>query len=197
MKVDTDPSCVTRKALHPAGTPVGAITNDRPNLSVLMLGSAALLLPASRRFVLKVAGGGKDVATCVAPIRVVVAETGLAPRYALSDTTKRATMTEERVRRWALRGMRVPPANEMRSALKDVRSRRSTSGAKTRARSLHRPMSDAKSMTGEQSCESQRREAVFASNACPVSTSGPERSALGTPVSKARASHSCSRFVQV
>ena len=113
MKVDTDPSCVTRKALHPAGTPVGAITNDRPNLSVLMLGSAALLLPASRRFVLKVADGGRDTATCVAPTRVVVAATGLAPRYALSETTKRTTTTVEGVRRWALRGMRVPPANEM------------------------------------------------------------------------------------
>src|SRR2546430_7454025 len=134
MKLDTDPSCVTRKALQPAGTPVGAITNDRPNLAVLMLGSAALLLPASRRFVLNVAGGGIDVATCVAPIRAVVAATGLAPRYALSETTKRTTMIQEGVRRRTLRGMRVPPANEMRSALKDVRPPRSTSGARTRAR---------------------------------------------------------------
>src|SRR2546426_11383680 len=57
-KLETDPSCVTRKALQPAGTPVGAITNDRPNRSVLMLGSAALLLPLSRRFGLNVAGRG-------------------------------------------------------------------------------------------------------------------------------------------
>src|SRR2546427_9791356 len=84
-KLETDPSCVTRKALHPAGTPIGAITKDRPNRSVLMLGSAALLLPASRRFGLNVAVGGKDVATCALPIRVVVAATGLAPRYALSE----------------------------------------------------------------------------------------------------------------
>jgi hypothetical protein len=92
---------------------MGPITKDRPKRSVLMLGSPAPLLPASRRFVLNVAGGGKDVATCALPIRVVVAATGLAPRYALSETTKRTTMTEEMVRRWALRGMRVPPANEM------------------------------------------------------------------------------------
>src|SRR2546426_8942629 len=61
-KLETDPSCVTRKALQPAGTPVGAITNDRPNRSVLMLGSAALLLPLSRRFGLNVAGGGAAAA---------------------------------------------------------------------------------------------------------------------------------------
>src|SRR2546423_14356962 len=46
-------------------------------------------------------------------------------------------------------------------------------------------------------CEGHRREAVFASNACPVSTSGPERSAAGSPVIKALASQSCRRFVQV
>src|SRR5256885_6667324 len=57
-KLEADPSWLTRKALHPAGTPVGAITNDRPNWSVLMLGSAALLLPFSRRFALNVAVGG-------------------------------------------------------------------------------------------------------------------------------------------
>src|SRR2546426_12073865 len=61
-KLETDPSCVTRKALQPAGTPVGAITNDRPNRSVLMLGSAALLLPLSRRFGLNVAVGGAAAA---------------------------------------------------------------------------------------------------------------------------------------
>src|SRR5438876_4727912 len=57
-KLDTDPSCITRKALHPAGTPVGAITNDRPNRSVLMLGSAALSLCCNSRFALNVATGG-------------------------------------------------------------------------------------------------------------------------------------------
>src|SRR2546430_17683206 len=57
-KVDADPSCVTRNALHPAGTPVGAITKERPSLSVLMLGSAALPLPFSKRFALNVAAGG-------------------------------------------------------------------------------------------------------------------------------------------
>src|SRR5713226_1108634 len=59
-KLDTDPSCRTRKALQPAGTPVGPITNDWPNWSVLMLGSAALLLPCRRRFGLNVAGGGGE-----------------------------------------------------------------------------------------------------------------------------------------
>ena len=53
-----DPSCETRKALQPAGTPVGAITKDRPYWSVRMLGSAALLLPLSSRFGLNVAVGG-------------------------------------------------------------------------------------------------------------------------------------------
>src|SRR6266550_765329 len=57
-KLEADPSWLTRKALHPAGTPVGAITNDRPNRSVLMLGSAALLLPLSSRFGLNLAVGG-------------------------------------------------------------------------------------------------------------------------------------------
>src|SRR5436309_8724591 len=56
--VEDEPSCVTRKALHPAGTPVGAITKGRPNLSVRMLGSAALVLFLRRRFGLKVAVGG-------------------------------------------------------------------------------------------------------------------------------------------
>src|SRR5947207_14593419 len=60
--VEADPSCVTRKALQPAGTPVGAITNDRPNRSVLMLGSAAFVLPARSRFGLNVAAGGAAAA---------------------------------------------------------------------------------------------------------------------------------------
>ena len=98
MKVDADPSCVTRKALHPAGTPMGAITNDRPNLSVLMLGSPAPLLPDSRRFVLNVADGGRAVTRCPPPRRDVAAATGLAPRDELSDATKRTTMSEEKAR---------------------------------------------------------------------------------------------------
>src|SRR5438034_3166437 len=57
-KLEADPSCATRKALQPAGTPVGAITNDRPNRSVRMLGSPALLLPLSNRLGLNVAVGG-------------------------------------------------------------------------------------------------------------------------------------------
>src|SRR5437773_6390922 len=62
-KVEADPSCVIRKALHPAGTPVGAITNDRPNRSVLMLGSAALSLCCKSRFGLNVATGGAGAAS--------------------------------------------------------------------------------------------------------------------------------------
>jgi hypothetical protein len=53
--------------LQPAGTPVGPITNDCPNWSVLILGSPALLLPCSRRFGLNVAvGGGEAGASRVA-----------------------------------------------------------------------------------------------------------------------------------
>src|SRR5438552_3065062 len=113
MKVDADPSCVTRNALQPAGTPVGPMTKDRPNRSVRMLGSPALLLPASSRFVLNVADGGSAVARRAPPRRDVAAATGPAPTDALSDTMKRTTMTDERARALrALRGMRVPPANE-------------------------------------------------------------------------------------
>src|SRR2546430_17619801 len=65
-KGDADPWCVTRNALHPAGTPVGAITKERPSLSVLMLGSAALPLPFSKRFALNVAAGGAAVWLAVA-----------------------------------------------------------------------------------------------------------------------------------
>src|SRR5204863_6523782 len=41
-----DPSCDIRNALHQAGTPIGAITYDRPHWSVLMLGPAVSLPPA-------------------------------------------------------------------------------------------------------------------------------------------------------
>src|SRR5213593_2596644 len=61
-KVEAEPSCLTRKALQPAGTPIGAMTKDWPNWSVLMLGSAALLLPWRRRLGLKVAVGGAEAA---------------------------------------------------------------------------------------------------------------------------------------
>src|SRR5438067_1182377 len=112
MKVDADPSCVTRNALQPAGTPVGPMTNDRPNRSVRMLGSPALLLPARKRFVLNVAGEGTAAAT-VAPRMTFAAATGVAPNEASSDTTKRTATIEERTRALrALRGMRVPPAAE-------------------------------------------------------------------------------------
>src|SRR3954454_17655621 len=53
-KVPALPSCVTRHALQPAGTPVGAITKDRPWLSVRMLGSPVPLEPGSSRLVLNV-----------------------------------------------------------------------------------------------------------------------------------------------
>src|ERR1700730_8475549 len=56
MKVAADPSWLTRMAWH--CEPVGPITSDRPNRSLLMLGSAAPLLPGSCRFGLKVAAGG-------------------------------------------------------------------------------------------------------------------------------------------
>src|SRR5207302_8343801 len=97
-KVDADPSCVTRKALQPAGTPVGPMTKDRPNRSVRMLGSAALLLPASSRFVLNVAAEGSAVRRRAPPIGEVAAATGPAPRDVLSETLKRTTMTDERAR---------------------------------------------------------------------------------------------------
>src|SRR5438132_13406480 len=97
MKVEADPSCVTRKALQPAGTPVGPMTNDRPNRSVRMLGSPALLLPASSRFVLNVAGEGSAVRRRAPPIREVAAATGPAARD-VSETLKRTTMTDERAR---------------------------------------------------------------------------------------------------
>ena len=149
MKVDAEPSCVTRKALQPAGTPVGPMTNDRPNRSVRMLGSPALLLPASSRFVLNVAGEGSAVARRAPPRRDVAAATGLAPRDAPSETMKRTTMTDERARALrALRGMRVPPAKRIGFAV-DVRRPRSTTGARTSARSLRRPTAGARSMSGE------------------------------------------------
>src|SRR5437870_4846907 len=113
IKVDAEPSCVTRKALQPAGTPVGPITNDRPNRSVRMLGSPALLLPASSRFGLNVAADGSAVTRRVPSGSEVAAATELAPRDVLSDAMKRTTMTDERARALrALRGMRVPPAND-------------------------------------------------------------------------------------
>src|SRR5436309_15258653 len=90
-KLQADPSCATRKALHPAGTPVGAITNDRPNRSVLMLGSAALLLPLSSRFGLNVAVGG-------AAANAEVGDT-------IDMTPTSATMTASAIRRCA----RQPP----------------------------------------------------------------------------------------
>src|SRR5256885_7631822 len=52
--VSAEPSCVTRHALQPAGTPVGAITNERPWLSVRMLGSPVPLECGSCRLVLNV-----------------------------------------------------------------------------------------------------------------------------------------------
>ena len=84
--VEDEPSCVTRKALQPAGTPVGAITKDRPNLSVRMLGSAALLLPLSSRFGLKVAVGGgaapagADAKIDMAPSNAVTAASAIEAR---------------------------------------------------------------------------------------------------------------------
>src|SRR5437867_12169639 len=84
--VEDEPSCVTRKALQPAGTPVGAITKDRPNLSVRMLGSAALLLPLRSRCGLKVAvGGGEapagaDAKIDMAPSSAVAAATAIDAR---------------------------------------------------------------------------------------------------------------------
>src|SRR5205823_7756587 len=54
MYVALDPSWVTRQALQPAGTPVGPITNERPNRSVRILGSAVFVLPWRSRFGLNV-----------------------------------------------------------------------------------------------------------------------------------------------
>src|SRR5436309_14953536 len=95
-KLDADPSCVTRKALHPAGTPIGAITNDRPNLSVLMLGSAALPLPVNCRFVLNVAAGGAAARFAVAG-EGLGASMGIAAK-ALMEPTKRKNLTDGRAR---------------------------------------------------------------------------------------------------
>src|SRR5438093_4945839 len=118
-KLDADPSCVTRKALQPAGTPIGAMTKDRPNLSVRMLGSAALPLPLSKRFTLNAAGEGeaerarplKSTATsspvaAVAP-DVIAALTGLAASNATTETTRRNTVTDG-----SARGCRIPPPPE-------------------------------------------------------------------------------------
>src|SRR5947209_20618500 len=57
-KLEVEPSWLTRKALQPAGTPVGPITKERPKRSVRMLGSATLELLLRSRFWLKVAAGG-------------------------------------------------------------------------------------------------------------------------------------------
>src|SRR5690348_16126441 len=54
MNLDEEPSCVTLKALQPAGTPIGPITYELPRESVRMLGSAAPPEPLSSRFALNV-----------------------------------------------------------------------------------------------------------------------------------------------
>src|SRR3954454_23031033 len=59
-----DPSCEMRNALHPAGTPIGAITYDRPYWSVRMLGSAVSLLPGSSRLRLNVPASGTAATAC-------------------------------------------------------------------------------------------------------------------------------------
>src|SRR5581483_2528020 len=59
---DEEPSWVTLKALQPAGTPTGPITYEFPYWSVRMLGSAAPLLPLSKRFALKVPAAVSAVA---------------------------------------------------------------------------------------------------------------------------------------
>src|SRR2546430_15052089 len=95
-KGDADPWCVTRNALHPAGAPVGAITKDRPSLSVLMLGSAALPLPFSKRFALNVAAGGAAVRLAVAA-EGVAASIGVAAE-AVEGTTERDHVTHGKAR---------------------------------------------------------------------------------------------------
>src|SRR6266576_3812748 len=65
MNVATEPAWLTFIALH--CKPVGPITNDSPALLVRMLGSAAPLLPGSRRFGLKVDAGGAAAPAVPAP----------------------------------------------------------------------------------------------------------------------------------
>src|SRR5712691_1772460 len=91
MKVDRDPSWVTRKALQPAGTPIGAITKDRPNRSVLMLGSAALALCASSRLGLKVAAGR----AAAAPEALDPTPSITTPFPGLATTTLRMPVRED------------------------------------------------------------------------------------------------------
>src|SRR3984893_3076815 len=74
MNFEAEPSCKTRNEGQPPPTPVGPVTNERPNLSVRMLGSAAPLLPVRSRFVLNVAAGGAvaptgDIWTTASPAR--------------------------------------------------------------------------------------------------------------------------------
>src|SRR5436309_1952778 len=65
MKAAVEPEWLTRIALH--CRPVGPITKDSPALLVRMLGSAAPLLPGSRRFGLKVEAGGAAAPAGPAP----------------------------------------------------------------------------------------------------------------------------------
>src|SRR5438046_3434580 len=78
MNVATEPAWLIFIALH--CKPVGPITNDSPALLVRMLGSAAPLLPGSRRFGLKVGAGG------------AAADDGAAPRLREATTAAVAAM---------------------------------------------------------------------------------------------------------
>src|SRR3982074_3880001 len=94
--------------MHPAGAPAGPITNDWPNWSVRMLGSAALALPFRRRLGLNVAVGGSEVETCAVPPVVFAASIGLAPVDGISETTRTNAVPSAR-----MRPMRPPSAQRI------------------------------------------------------------------------------------
>src|SRR5438309_5113292 len=148
-KVDADPSWRTRNALQPAGTPVGPMTNDWPNWSVRMLGSAALALPLSRRFGLKVAVGGSEVETCAVPPVVVAASIGLPLVDGISETTSTNAVPSAR-----MRPMRPPSAQKNFGDAgfdysRDALATRCMTGARTRARSLGRSTFRRRSREGQ------------------------------------------------
>src|SRR2546430_11817823 len=186
-KIDAEPSCVTRKALHPAGTPVGAITKDRPSLSVLMLGSAALPLPFSKRFALNVAGGGAAVWLAVAA-EGFAASIGVAAK-ALRETTKRNNVTDGRARALGSsargRRMRVPPVDGTWVA------------PTSRGRRLAARRVPGQGRVRSPASGPSERGQPQPLKGWPVSTSGPPRSASGNWVRKALPSHCCKRLVQV
>src|SRR5437660_10570190 len=101
-----------------------------------MLGSAALLLPLSRRFGLNIAVGGNEVETCAVPPVVVAASIGLALVDGISETTRTNAVPSAR-----MRPMRPPSAqknfgDEGCDSSRDALLTRCMKRARTRARSF-------------------------------------------------------------